>query len=699
MVRLAYLAVLCVIAGGVVQGTEDFSSADGFTKNELHEEVQDQLGAAISLLDVTLIEGAEEAGDRKFTDEQRAMGEMHIRKLARKHMGDAEEDQEDVQPTITFKSLHDAGLRDSGLDDPNTSMSRDSLKYISQHMQGESNKQEQEQKPEEPDKKQEQKKQQKPEEVDKKQEQKKKEQAALKAKSERPKAKSEEKPKADADKVEPVTDSKTEKDQKAQQENADAAAKQQKVSAKKTSDAKREKRKAELTKQSDDLNSQMREMDHRERSKKSEIKKMENDVKVASNRIVKSRRDKDTDKLPRDALPPVQVHGFQGRVDPAEPRRTFLMNPADTPRGFQYCKDRHTITFTSIEAPDIPASLCGKCEAGFTLMPMTNLGFKMLGICYSIKGLNKRGGAGCDGDDCALNPLPLWNRVKSLPRMTYNDRSCRYFMTTKGWRKKQNYIAKENGAPKSESEKWSRISQESDNKRAHATHCAVTTRTNDASLGEFKDSTAAAKMKKRTSSGKGKWYAESLKHDSPVDIAMPKKSDFQCPEPGEEGCVIGEGWKYDYQELKVAKYSGCYTHLQSRPTLTCDKATQILACNQVRVFSTFSWLEEKTEAGYKIVDKFEVPNDYTVYATERASWWNKGQQARSMYVVDKAPFMCKDGSSRLCRKVWEKRASYLALIALDLKDKPCKLSSCGGPSWTPFQGCQRMMSEAALSLQ
>merc|ERR1712091_144447 len=181
---------------------------------------------------------------------------------------------------------------------------------------------------------------------------------------------------------------------------------------------------------------------------------------------------------------------------------------------------------------------------------------------------------------------------------------------------------------------------------------------------------------------------------------MPAKSNFKCPEPGEEGCVIAEGWKYDYQELKVAKYSGCYTHLQSKPTLTCDKATQILACNQVRVFSKVSWLEKKVEDdGYEIVDKVERKDDFTVYATERASWWNKGQQARSMYVVDNAPFVCTHLSSRLCRKVWENRASYLALVALELKDKPCKIASCGGPSWSPFQGCQRMMSEAALSLQ
>merc|ERR1712086_117600 len=653
------LALLCVIAAAVVQvhGMEVWP-VDGYTQEDLHEAVQDHLGPAISLLDVTTIEEAEEVGDRKFSDEQREIGELRVRKFAADMIGEVEEDEakSNAQRSLLF-ALDPWGLEQGEGADP--------------------------------------KKKEKTSE-DKKAEQRATEKGDEEKKADKPKS---DQPKADE--VPKKTSPKEDRAKKIATEEKNAVKKKQKKKKKKNEEKAETAQETELKKSSAQMHSQMRNMGISERHTKNKLQKIMIAKNKKKNIIVNTQADKDTAKLPRDALPPVQVHGHEGRVDPAEPRRTFLMNPADTPRGFQYCTDRHTITFPSIEAPDIPASLCGKCEGGFTLLPMTNLGFKMLGICYSIKGISKLGKTGCDGANCKLRPLPLWDRVKSLPRMTYNDRSCRYFMTIKGWRKKQNYIAKENGLSKAKSEKWSRVSQASENKRAHATHCAVTTRTSDASLGEYKDPGAAAEIKARKSSGIGKWFATSLTRDGPDDVKMPKSSHFTCVEPGTEECVIAEGWKYDYQELKVAKYSGCYTHLQSRPTLTCDKATQILACNQVRVFSTFSWLEQKTEHGcFKIVDKLVRKGDYTIYATERASWWNKGQQARSMYVVDEAPFLCTHHSPRLCRKHWENRASYLAISALELKGKkPCQTAACGGSVWTAFKGCQRMMSEAALSLQ
>lgn len=370
-----------------------------------------------------------------------------------------------------------------------------------------------------------------------------------------------------------------------------------------------------------------------------------------------------------------------------------------------YCTDRHTITITTVEAPDIPAALCGKCEEGFTLMPMSNLGYKMLGICYSIKGINQAGGQGCDesvpsnaapGTDefkssCRVPPLPLWNRVKTLPRNTYNDRSCRYFMTIKGWKKKKNYIEEKKGIGKGI---WLRTTQLSDHKRAHGTHCAVTTYASDASLGEYKDPHAAEEVAKRKHSNpKGKLWCESCSRapgngHKMVDLEMSSSSKFFQGNSSHEA-VLAEGWKYDFQELKVAKYSGCYTKLESKPVLTCDKATEILECQQVRVFSTKAWLNAKVENdGYSIVNTSAHKHDHTIYSTERASWWNKGSQALSMYVVDEAPFSCPSDVPRLCRRHWENRAEYLARKALASNE----VSSA-------YKGCQRMVSEAALSLQ
>lgn len=687
------LALLCVIAAAVVQvhGMEVWP-VDGYTQEDLHEAVQDHLGPAISLLDVTTIEEAEEVGDRKFSDEQREVGELHVRKFVQENLSYNDVETLNARGTQGILGVpqrsRDHGVGEVGEDKAKSNAQRSLLRahpVVGRSRAGA-----------------EQGEGANPVEKvftseDKKADQRAKEKDDEEKKADKPKS---DKPKADE--VPRATTPKEDRAKKIEIEEKNAEKKKQKKEQKTKEEKIEIDHESELKKRSAQMHSQMRSMGINERLTKNKLQKITVAKKKKKNIIVNTQADKDTAKLPRDALPPVQVHGHEGRVDPAEPRRTFLMNPADTPRGFQYCTDRHTITFTSVEAPDIPASLCGKCEGGFTLLPMTNLGFKMLGICYSIKGISKRGHTGCDGTNCKLRPLPLWDRVKSLPRMTYNDRSCRYFMTIKGWRKKQNYIAKENGLPKAAAEKWRRVSQTSENKRAHATQCAVTTRTSDASLGEYKDPRAAATIKARKYSGSGgKWFATSLTRDGPDDVKMPTESHFQCVEPGTEECVIAEGWKYDYQELKVAKYSGCYTHLQSRPTLTCDKATQILACNQVRVFSTFSWLEEKTETGgYKIVDKLVRKGDYTIYATERASWWNKGAQARSMYVVDEAPFFCTHHSPRLCRKHWENRASYLAIAALELKGKkPCQTAECGGASWTAFKGCQRMMSEAALSLQ
>ena len=587
------LALLCVIAAAAVQvhGMEVWP-VDGYTQEDLHEAVQEAVGPAISLLDVTTIEEAEEVGDRKFSDEQREIGELHVRKFVEDNLSYNEVERLNARGTqgllgVPQRSNH--GVGEVGEDKAKSNAQRSLLR--AHPVVGRSRRGAEQGEAADPEKKEKTSE-------DKKADQRAKEKDDEEKKADRPKS---DKPKADAtaDEVPKKTSPKEDRAKKIAIEEKNAEKKEQKKKQKKKQEKVEIEQESELKKSSAQMHSQMRSMGINERLTKNKLHKIMIAKKKKKNVIVNTQADKDTAKLPRDALPPVQVHGHEGRVDPAEPRRTFLMNPADTPRGFQYCTDRHTITFTSVEAPDIPASLCGKCEGGFTLLPMTNLGFKMLGICYSIKGISKRGHTGCDGANCKLRPLPLWDRVKSLPRMTYNDRSCRYFMTIKGWRKKQNYIAKENGLPKATSEKWRRVSQTSENKRAHATQCAVTTRTSDASLGEYKDPRAAATIKARKYSGSGKWFATSLTRDGPDDVKMPKESHFKCVEPGTEECVIAEGWKYDYQELKVAKYSGngfplcflshtmvftgCYTHLQSRPTLTCDKATQILACNQVRV--------------------------------------------------------------------------------------------------------------------
>lgn len=62
------------------------------------------------------------------------------------------------------------------------------------------------------------------------------------------------------------------------------------------------------------------------------------------------------------------------------------------------------------------------------------------------------------------------------------------------------------------------------------------------------------------------------------------------------------------------------------------------------MFSTKAWLNAKVENdGYSIVNTSAHKHDHTIYSTERASWWNKGSQALSMYVVDEAPFSCPSG--------------------------------------------------------
>merc|ERR1719424_629952 len=114
------LALLCVIAAAVVQvhGMEVWP-VDGYTQEDLHEAVQDHLGPAISLLDVTTIEEAEEVGDRKFSDEQREIGELRVRKFAADMIGEVEEDEakSNAQRSLLF-ALDPWGLEQGEGADP-----------------------------------------------------------------------------------------------------------------------------------------------------------------------------------------------------------------------------------------------------------------------------------------------------------------------------------------------------------------------------------------------------------------------------------------------------------------------------------------------------------------------------------------------------------------------------------------------------
>merc|ERR1711935_411238 len=76
-------------------------------------------GPAISLLDVTTIEEAEEVGDRKFSDEQREIGELRVRKFAADMIGEVEEDEakSNAQRSLLF-ALDPWGLEQGEGADP-----------------------------------------------------------------------------------------------------------------------------------------------------------------------------------------------------------------------------------------------------------------------------------------------------------------------------------------------------------------------------------------------------------------------------------------------------------------------------------------------------------------------------------------------------------------------------------------------------
>merc|ERR1712072_915433 len=197
----------------------------------------------------------------------------------------------------------------------------------------------------------------------------------------------------------------------------------------------------------------------------------------------------DSSEAPAYTLSKVESHGIGGKVDPLEPRREFIVNPAETPRGWQFCKDRHTVTMKTPENPGLKTSLCGKCEDGYALIPATFLKFKILGVCNFIR------------------RLPLWARATNKERLKYNERSCRFFYSYKGWSLKKDFLA--------HSSKWKKIREQMSNaKRAHAYHCVMTSLTKDGALGEFRDPKAYDELKKRKSNIKEVQAGEGWNYDA-----------------------------------------------------------------------------------------------------------------------------------------------------------------------------------------
>lgn len=377
------------------------------------------------------------------------------------------------------------------------------------------------------------------------------------------------------------------------------------------------------------------------------------------------------EELPQEALAPEQVHGKHGRIDPSEPRREFMMPPATTPRGFKFCLDRHTITLRTADSPRINAQLCGKCSDGFALLPLSNLFFKILGICYRI------------------TSLPLWARANNKRRTKYNSRSCRLFFSHKGWRYKKDYM--------NQLSKWGRNRQTTANKRAHGYHCVVTSLSKDDSLGEFKDSGAFLELKKRGSKIKE--------------------------------TAVAEGWKVTFQRLKVAKFAGCYTHKQAKPALTCNKQTKTVSCQQIKVHSTGGrikqYLVDKAFPAEKIFETTikDDKNHFKVIVMRAASWWNKGKVAKFTVILDQSPFNCDSEESSVCREQWSDRANSLAWSVMRNSTMDRVLSEAfykrrtrndndrcvrkrvkvgGEMKWVcmyQVHRCQRIGSETALSLQ
>jgi len=298
------------------------------------------------------------------------------------------------------------------------------------------------------------------------------------------------------------------------------------------------------------------------------------------------------------------------------------------------------VTMKTPENPGLKTSLCGKCEDGYALIPATFLKFKILGVCNFIR------------------RLPLWARATNKERLKYNERSCRFFYSYKGWSLKKDFLA--------HSSKWKKIREQMSNaKRAHAYHCVMTSLTKDGALGEFRDPEAYDELKKRKSTIK----------------------EVQA----------GEGWNYDAVQLKVAKFSSCYTYLQARPKLTCDKETQTVECLQIQVHSTQGWLKSRSKASFfplEIHKTHERKGDFTWKIISRPSWWNKDKMSKQSIIIDTQPFHCDAGKSgHQCREEWgEKRAEKVANLAMADEKQ-------WGDRSAEYKKCRRISTESALSLQ